>query len=552
MKKMITVILALVLILALAAPAFAADTTINITGVSGRTFDAYQLMSASVDTAGGNYHYEVNAKYRSLLAKVINTQSGLALPDLTDASATDQYILSYLEGLATKAAQMRKLTDAIYRAIQADGTLNPEATFTGNTTTLPQGYWLIVDVTDLSGMSGVSNSLVMVDTVGDEEVTISAKPDTPEMYKKIDDVNDSNTSEDALAWRDSADHDIGDAIPYQITVELPNNIETYVSYDFLLADHASKGLTYNPESFTITVAGAPKTIAAAGETVGGVTPDFYYTIATDTASGESFLKVYPSADVYDYDTKSWVDASSTQGGNVLAVGAQNNNTVIFSYTCTLNENAVIGAAGNPNWADFEYSNNPYDKGHGKTPEDVCIAFTYKTTFNKVDGKGQPLSGADFELYKFVQDDSGSEIHDGDKGTWVLDDSKVIDATGTVFSFTGLDDGHYKLVETVTPAGYNGLPDEGLHFTVTADHVIQFDTYATNLLTSLNGKEEVSGTITLTSTLATGELASTVVNNSGAELPSTGGIGTTIFYILGALMATGAGVVMVTRKRVGEE
>ena len=105
---------------------------------------------------------------------------------------------------------------------------------------------------------------------------------------------------------------------------------------------------------------------------------------------------------------------------------------------------------------------------------------------------------------------------------------------------------------MTPAGYNGLPDEGLHFTVTADHVIQFDTYATNLLTSLNGKEEVSGTITLTSTVATGELASTVVNNSGAELPSTGGIGTTIFYILGALMATGAGVVMVTRKRVGEE
>ena len=139
MKKMITVLLALVLILSLAVPALAADTTLNITGVSGREFEAYQLMSASVDTEGGNYHYEVNAKYRDLMADVIYNLSGLAKPDAANIAETDQYIIGYLEGLATKPAEMRKLTDTFYRAILGSGTA-PDATFNTTTTTLPQGY----------------------------------------------------------------------------------------------------------------------------------------------------------------------------------------------------------------------------------------------------------------------------------------------------------------------------------------------------------------------------------------------------------------------------
>lgn len=525
MKKTISLLIALVLILGLAMPAFAADTTLNISGGEGRTFNAYKLMDASVDSEGGNYFYAVNDTYRDLLAACIANGGAVS-----EEAKTDEAIIAALKDLDDAA--MRKLADSVYRSLLA-GNYAADATFNGTAATLPQGYWLIADVTDLSGSESGSNSLVMVDTVGDKEVTIATKLDVPEMVKKVDDKNDSNTSEDGETWQDSADYDIGDAVPYQITVTLPNNIENYETYYFLISDRASKGLTFNADSFAITVGGASKTIGAEGVT--GV--DFNYSMTTNEA-GETTLKLYPA------------------GNDMLKVGAKNNNTVVFTYTCTLNENAVFGAAGNPNVAYLEYSNNPYDTGdgegsHGKTPDDVCIVFTYKTIFNKVDGNNAPLAGADFELYKFVVDAAGTETYNGNTGSWVMDDSKVV-TDGVKFTFSGLDDGNYKLIETVTPAGYNGLPEEGLFFTITAEHVVEFDAYSESLLTSLNGTEDVAGTITLTPNVTEGELESTVVNQSGAELPSTGGIGTTIFYVLGTILVIGTAVLMITKKRMGVE
>ncbi len=204
----------------------------------------------------------------------------------------------------------------------------------------------------------------------------------------------------------------------------------------------------------------------------------------------------------------------------------------------LNENAVIGAEGNPNKVYLEYSNNPNDSGEGdnntgNTPEDIVIVFTYKVVVNKVDQAGNPLEGATFELFKNVN------------GAWVSQGTCVAAANGDSFtaSWKGLDDGEYKLVETVTPNGYNTMAD--VEFTVTANHEIVWNGEGTAFV-SLSGDGLTGEVITST----TGTLSSDIVNQKGSELPETGGIGTTIFYAVGGALVLAAAVLFVTKKRMG--
>ncbi|MGM9538975.1 MAG: SpaA isopeptide-forming pilin-related protein, partial [Candidatus Onthomonas sp.] len=118
--------------------------------------------------------------------------------------------------------------------------------------------------------------------------------------------------------------------------------------------------------------------------------------------------------------------------------------------------------------------------------------------------------------------------------------------GTTFTFSGLDDGDYRLTETTTPAGYNTIED--IYFTITAEHEIESDNPA---LTSLSGNV-TTGEITFTSSTTEGSLSTNVVNKAGSTLPETGGMGTTIFYVLGGILVVGAVVLLVTKKRMNGE
>lgn len=223
--------------------------------------------------------------------------------------------------------------------------------------------------------------------------------------------------------------------------------------------------------------------------------------------------------------------------NVKALGATNNSKIIVTYDATLNEDAVIGSAGNTNDVYLEYSNNPNQSGEGtpetgKTPEDTVIVFTYKTIVNKVDENNAPLAGAKFELYKILSDNSE-----------LLINRVTISEDQTSFTFTGLDDGKYVLKETVTPDGYNTIDD--IHFEIMATHTVGLD--------SLNGETESGivkiNNIDFTVDKGEGSYSTDVINNSGATLPETGGIGTKIFYVVGAALVIGAGVLLITRKRM---
>ena len=122
--------------------------------------------------------------------------------------------------------------------------------------------------------------------------------------------------------------------------------------------------------------------------------------------------------------------------------------------------------------------------------------------------------------------------------------------GTTFTFTGLDDGDYILTETKTPATYNTI--EPIRFTVTADHKIPWNTEArTEILTGLTGNT-ADGKITFTASADKSKLTTDVVNQSGATLPGTGGIGTTIFYVIGGLLMAAAAVLLITKKRMNSD
>ena len=198
---------------------------------------------------------------------------------------------------------------------------------------------------------------------------------------------------------------------------------------------------------------------------------------------------------------------------------------------------------------LEYSNNPNGNQKGKTKDDTVIVFTYKTVINKTDKDGQPLKGAKFALYKLTKggdtvvykDTNGNDV----KGTWgdPLDYVEINDADTTTFTFKGLDDGIYKLSETKTPDKFNSIDD--IVFEVVATHN---ETSDAPTLTGLSGNK-LSGEISFTPSLSEGALVASVVNYAGSQLPETGGIGTTIFYVVGVVLMLGAGVLLITKRRM---
>ncbi len=477
-KKIASLVLALALALVLAVPAMAANTYTITAPNNGHTYEVYQIFTGDL--------------YNGVLSNVKWGQNGTG----TTGAAVPDSILEELE--KATGTDTEKLA-VITKYVNLSST--PYNTVVGGTplTGVPAGYYLIKDVDGALAGENDSYTTYIVEVVDD--VTIAPKSDVPEVEKKVKDTNDSTG--DTSGWQDSADYDIGDSVPFQLTATLADNVSAYTTYKVVFHDTLSKGLTYNNDA---------KVYIDGKETSG------FTVTATVNADGTTTLTV--SCD------------------DVKALGAGNSSVITVEYTATLDDDAVLGSAGNPNEVYLEYSNNPNksEAGNnetGNTPTDKVIVFTYKVIVNKVDGEGAPLTGAEFTLEKY-----NKETGEWEAITAVKNDE------GTTFTFSGLDDGKYRLTETKTPAGYNSIAP--IEFTITAEHDVLADDPA---LTSLSGNA-TTGEITFTSSTAEGSLSTNVVNKAGSTLPETGGIGTTIFYVLGAVLVVGAGVVLVTKKRMG--
>ena len=502
-KKLASLLLVLVMVFALATTAFAEETAYSITinnSAKDHTYEAYQIFTG--DLSGTTLS---NIVWGSGVSEAGQTALGDAaakaetLKTEADAKAFAKAVAPYL---TTAAGSVNTVTDGKY-------------VISG----LAAGYYLVKDQDGSLTGDNDSYTEYIIRVVGD--VTATPKSDVPEVQKKVKDINDS-TDTTKTDWQDSADYDIGDSIPFQLKATLANNVSSYTTYKVVFHDTLSKGLTYNNDAKVY---------------IGGTETNGFTVTATVNADGTTTLTV--SCD------------------DVKALGAGNSSVITVEYTAKLNENAVLGSAGNPNEAYLEYSNNPNksEEGNnetGETPKDVVIVFTYKTIINKVDSEHNPLTGAAFKLEKLIKGKDGAE------DTWTTVKEFTVDETTTAFTFSGLDDGQYKLTETKTPAGYNTI--DPIYFVIEATHdetadaptLKTLNAYLTdadgNKQTEMKEGESVNidlGTVDLTA----GSITTTVVNKSGSELPSTGGIGTTIFYVLGGVLVLAAVVLLVTKKRM---
>ena len=502
MKKF-TLILSVLLSMALlmsAVSVYAADTyTLTIDKEDdGHIYEAYQIFTGTLSEEDDGDLVLANIVWGTGVTADGQTALGNAqakadsLTTAADADAFAKAVSVYLTDVCATA---------VYNATAKVYTIAD----------LAPGYYLIKDQDNsLPATEGYTAFIMKV--VGD--VTATPKDGETTVEKKVDDKNDSNTSEDNIEWHDSADHDIGDAIDFMITATVTENYDEYDTYYLALHDTEDAGLTFDAASVKVYLDG---TLITDG-----------YEVKQNTADGCTFEVVFA-------DLK-----------NTAAVAG---SEIVVRYQSVLNQDAIIGNQGNVNKVYGEFSNNPNEEGYGKTTEDTVIVFTYTIEVNKVDEDLQPLSGATFTLEKFVADAEGTEALNGVAGKWIAL-STVETTPDTTFTFTGLDDGEYRLTETKAPKHYNKI--EPIRFAVNAEHDVVWDVQnRTDVLTSLTG-DVATGTITFASDLTNGQLTTDVVNDRGVILPETGGIGTTILYVIGGLLVVAAVIFMITKKRMSKE
>ncbi len=526
MKKLVSILLALAMILAMSVTAFAADTTLTIENSAGRTYAGYQLLELTTSLKGDahhtahedahtedcyNYAYTVNEKYLAIFQQEVYSNGGNYLwgeggKPATASAITDVQILKYLENQTSGSGTLRQVADRVYRAIQAASIEADAQDLTGTNDSIAQGYWMFADVSELDGNE--SNSLVMVDTAGQDAITITPKTALPTIEKKVKDIEDSE--DDSITdnpWHDSADHDINDTVPFKLTATLPANAQAYQSYKVVFHDTLSNGLTLDDTSIKVYMY----------ETKHKADVD------TDLNDGKDVTASFdPNTNATDGCT------FEVTCENVFGItGVTKETAFVVYYEATLNPNAVIGGTGNPNEVYLEFSNDPYGEGTGKTENDKVTVFTYQLVINKTDSHDHPLEGAGFTLYK-------KDIH-GDYNP--LGEELKGDGM-TTFTWVGLDDGDYKLVETTVPQGYNEMDD--VAFSISAEHS---EVSGEPTLTLLDGGLMGEGIV------ATGTIEKDIVNNTGTILPETGAQGTIMLIGFSTMLVMVAAVFMITRKKM---
>ena len=493
-NKIKSLMLTGVLAASMAVPVFAANITINGTGAE---FQAYKLLNLTTsakeceleegpdhthnDACRYNYSYTINEKYGAILKATTKMDS-----------ETD--IISALENMT--ADETRKFADTIYAQVKD---MEADKTASGKTISgVDQGYYLIVE-TQKDGDSD-TYSLVMLDTAGQNDITVATKEGTPTLEKKIVD-----NGKDV----DAADYNIGDLVSFKLTGTMPDNIDGYKTYKYIMHDSLSAGLAFKAGSVKVAIDGTTITDGFEVKTTGLDEGCSFEVAFTDIKTGHTITK---------------------------------NTKVVVTYDAELTADADIGNPGNPNDAHLEYSSNPNAGGEGETsvtPPDKVAAFTFEVIVNKVDKKGDALKGAGFTLYKVEAGKDDTVIKAFEAGE------------ATSFTFTGLDSGKYKLVETTVPDGYNKADD--VEFEIVSKMDGADEESSEPKLTSLKvmqGDKEIStgDDATFTVTLDAGQATTKVVNTTGIRLPSTGGMGTYVIYGGGAALVAGGIVLAVVKKK----
>lgn len=535
-KKLLAALLAVAMVCAMAIPAFAENSEGDVD--SHHTYSAFQIFKGDVEgndikdfkisnvTWGSNIADNPAAFLDQLKAdSTLGTQ--FQFIDATDAN-TAQKVLEVIskwdDSDANSIAFARFVCHYLY-SNDANPTYVVRAG--SNALTIPEakaGYYLFVDTTDFSKDDSYHsyNSFLLMVTKGNWNVPITPKAEKPTVEKKVYDNPDGTSTG---GFGSSADHAINEKFQFQLTATLPDSTnrayDYYDKYSVIFHDTLSEGITYDKDDELDSVV-----IKSNGNTY-NITDSSKYTIdTTDLESQNSF--------VVNIDVK----ACAKDAGFDLNNGA----TITVTYTAHLNDKAYVNTAGgstsNINKVYLTYSNNPKDESSiGKTPESTPVyVYTYQLNNTKHQNteKGPALEGACFRLYsdEACTDQSEVQLYQKDGFYYPIKDVlgkeavEMKSAANGTFNVKGLDAGTYYLKEITPPDGYSAC--KVIPVTIKADH-------------SRNDQVNLEGS----------NLTNDIVNikAGGITLPSTGGIGTTLFYVVGGGLMVAAIVLLVTKKRM---
>lgn len=579
-KFLFALVTSMVMLLTLCIPAFGADPTYTITILpnsadkASHTYEAYQIFKGDLDEGT-----LANIEWGSGIveSKTVDDKTVYqALAAQDDVFANADTAAEIADGLASaeldadKIPSIAKVLAAYLSATHTDSQSSGSDIIIKN---LPAGYYLVKDADAALNDDEAAYTNYLLRLV--RNVSVSVKSEIPSLDKNITDGSSDATK--------AASYSIGDDVPFTLTSAVPD-MSGYNCYYFIFTDTMTEGLTFNDDV-------AVEILKADGTVLKKLEEDTDFTVEKD-AENNQFQLIFKN--FIQYNTEEYIG-----------------NAIVATYTARLNEDAEIGGDPlNKNTAQLLFSNNPnydydpttdvpteadpgtpgsgdptYNEPIGKTPKIENFIYTTGLKIVKVDAETlNRLNGAEFTIEgegikdvikiscTFTEDTNGSyyQLLDGSyteeaptdatKANYVSTTTlykmtqNILKATDTgyvagvgmvgddgIVSFVGLNTGKYTITESQTPYGYNTIGS--FQIEITAQPIATGCTWDAQIV-------DDGGMMIDSLQQDSDELFSVIVKNSkGALLPSTGGIGTTLFYIIGSVLVLGAIILMVTRKRM---
>ena len=533
-KKLLAALLAVAMLCAMAIPAFAYDTE---EVRAHHSFEAFQIFQGDVsddNTKISNVKWGKNITNSTDFLEKLTADPTISGEFNNPTTAQDvlAVISKWHDSDDNSIAFARFVCHYLYSGAVDPGTSIPSS---GDVVEIPidgAGYYLIVDTTYFKPGDSYHayNSFLLKVNKGKFNLPIKPKFVKPTVEKKVYD-NDINDISSAGGWGSSADHAINEKFKFQLIAKLPASKDNGRAYDYY-------------DKYTVCF---NDTLSA------GITFDNLDTVKIANVDGDNSKEItnykFDDTDLHEAGHPTSFKLSIDDVKTCAAAAGLNLNdgaTITVTYTAHLNENATVNTEGGSNTTDnknsvfLQYSNNPrIDTSLDQTPTSEVRVYTYQlnnTKYHDDDTPGNELAGAGFRLYsdEACTPEQEVKLYKKDNFYYPIKDAtdKAQDAVEMFsdehgqFNVKGLDAGTYYLKETKTPDDYSPCPDKKI--VISATH--------TEYNVNLSGESNLNNKIIN-------------IKAGGITLPSTGGIGTTLFYVVGGGLMVAAIVLLVTKKRM---
>ena len=488
-KKIVSIFLMAILVLGICVPVYATEQTGTLTIHNTRleeTYTLYRIFDLTYDASGDSYAYTIHSNFMDFFTdEKLEAFQG----DTKDLKAI-AYVESREQELADFATELQQYI--VSETIVASKVVAGQAGHT-SVEELTYGYYLMVP-SDMLTVDGLS-ALFSLDTMK-PNAEINNKSQYPAIEKYILE-NGREVETNTVS--------IGDVVQYKVKSSVPA-LAGYASYTFYITDAFSAGLKFNDDVAIFL---------EQGEQIKELIQDVDFTVAK-----EEQVVTITFTNFIQYKSTQW------QGADI-----------IVTYSALVDDDAVVGNVGNTNTVSLTYSHNPVDSSELKTtmPE-VVSSYVTGVTIHKIDVNGKFLTGAQFQLRG--EKVNRVKVQRTEMQTNATDVCAYVDEAGQLV-LEGLAEGTYQIKELIAPAGYHILAQP-----ITITLSCMKPEYV------LDGTEECVWTVELENpndenvvpSVVDGMIHLNIANQAGNALPFTGGMGTTLFTIVGAFIMIVAFVV----------